>query len=514
MSNAEPKIEELVEVESLDEETAEFIAVLESFGSSDTIINAFLANQYTIDTLRIIERQEVEELIPQPFLAERTKFIHGLNEWRKQKNLPLLSGTGNPPAVSLPPAIPDLSRETCTAAYFLRSSAKGQAILNKYAESPFLTRTDKKSITQIVVDEFKDRFSKLTSSELEQRAIELSKLFPSEPKEVWYQSPWSTDGVGRRIKIRKQAKGRLYDRNINYKPIGVNNLQPPPSGSDAGQSAEEITDEQISEYQQTKKWIVHNQDEWEELKTKWKQTARLRIYELSKNTSKTAASILSEYSVFRNHQAYHLVQIDFQQRFPDKEKLLFDRWDQFLTGVLPILEAEVNDAEGKELLNHLRAQDITTDSQGFKTVLLLAHILPSPVLTFAQKRRWKPSIVESRDSVIIQVDNLAKLRTTLNKYFNSCREKGIDSTPFIVVHGSDPKHPEGFSVWNNVVAYKLPNLQKALDVCVKLFKTYDIPFPPQSSLIWNLLATFLYGFDAPPDQIHIAALCSSISSNN
>ena len=42
MSNAEPKIEELVEVESLDEETAEFITVLESFGSSDTIINAFL----------------------------------------------------------------------------------------------------------------------------------------------------------------------------------------------------------------------------------------------------------------------------------------------------------------------------------------------------------------------------------------------------------------------------------------------------------------------------------------
>lgn len=41
MSNAEEKIEEL-EVESLDEETAEFLRILESFGLSDAVINAFL----------------------------------------------------------------------------------------------------------------------------------------------------------------------------------------------------------------------------------------------------------------------------------------------------------------------------------------------------------------------------------------------------------------------------------------------------------------------------------------
>lgn len=42
-----------------------------------------LDNGYTVDLLKIIERKEVEELIPQPFLAERTKCIYGINEWRK-----------------------------------------------------------------------------------------------------------------------------------------------------------------------------------------------------------------------------------------------------------------------------------------------------------------------------------------------------------------------------------------------------------------------------------------------
>lgn len=102
--------------------------------------------------------------------------------------------------------------------------------------------------------------------------------------------------------------------------------------------------------------MVHNQDEWEELKDKWKQTSRCRIYELLKNSSRTTSSILSEYSVFRNHQAYQLVQIDFHQRYPEKEKLLFDRWEQFNSGLCPILEVEISDAEGKTLLNQLKTQ--------------------------------------------------------------------------------------------------------------------------------------------------------------
>lgn len=83
------------------------------------------------------------------------------------------------------------------------------------------------------------------------------------------------------------------------------------------------------------------------------------MFEISKKSSKTTASILSEYSVFRNHQAYQLVQIDFQQRYPEKEKLLFDRWDQFVSGLLPIFEVEVIDAQERYLLNQLRTEKIT-----------------------------------------------------------------------------------------------------------------------------------------------------------
>lgn len=56
--------------------------------------------------------------------------------------------------------------------------------MQKCQEQNFLTRADKKAITHLVVDDFKDRFGKLTPAELQDRASELGRLFPGEP-EVW-----------------------------------------------------------------------------------------------------------------------------------------------------------------------------------------------------------------------------------------------------------------------------------------------------------------------------------------
>lgn len=94
-------------------------------------------------------------------------------------------------AISLPctsasqqPSQQDFSRAECTATYLLKTSARGKAILAKYqgSQNKRLTRCEKRIITQIVVDEFKDRFSKLTADELQARAVELRFLFPNEPQ--------------------------------------------------------------------------------------------------------------------------------------------------------------------------------------------------------------------------------------------------------------------------------------------------------------------------------------------
>ncbi|XP_062709589.1 uncharacterized protein LOC109398652 isoform X3 [Aedes albopictus] len=475
-----------------------------------------LDNGYTVDLLKIIE------LIPQPFLAERTKCIYGINEWRKGLNLPPLSIDSSAESASAstppppPPAVADVTRGNCTATYLLQTSAKGRAIIEKYKTAKYLTRFDKRVITQIVVDGFKDRFSKLTSSELQNRAVELHSLFPSEPQETWYQPTWTTDNAGRKVRLRKLPKGTLRDRNINYKEerlavqdasqVGAIDTERPGSSND-------LTQADSTEYQCTKKWITHNQDDWEEVKIKWKQTTKIRLIELFGEEKRNTASILSEYPVLRHHQAYQLIQIDFQQRFPEKEKLLFDRWETFVGKVLPVLEAEVTDTAGKALLSCLKDDDISDDGRGLITIWLLHHIMPSPILRTPGKPRWKPSFVESRESVAILVKDLSELQTTLAKILKTTRERGVELAPFIVAHGEDPKNPSAFSVWNNVTSYKLPSFQKALDVCLKIYKSYGIAFPRQSLSVWHLLANLMFDFEVPREQINVVALCSSLRTS-
>lgn len=71
-------------------------------------------------------------------------------------------------------------REDCTATFLLKNSIKGKQILKTYSETKILSKLDKKLVTHIVIDEFKDRFGKLTHEELRVRAAELRDIFPSE----------------------------------------------------------------------------------------------------------------------------------------------------------------------------------------------------------------------------------------------------------------------------------------------------------------------------------------------
>lgn len=102
MDSSEEVVIEELEVETLGVDELEVLKLLKSFELCDAVVCAFIgkkidiictmkilifviipANRYTVDILKFIERKEVEELIQQPFLAERTKCIHGINAWRK-----------------------------------------------------------------------------------------------------------------------------------------------------------------------------------------------------------------------------------------------------------------------------------------------------------------------------------------------------------------------------------------------------------------------------------------------
>lgn len=74
-----------------------------------------------------------------------------------------------------------------SAKFLINKSAKGKQILETYKLSRILTKSQKRMITHIVIDEFKDVFGKLTHIELLSRADELGDLFPTESKVIKFR---------------------------------------------------------------------------------------------------------------------------------------------------------------------------------------------------------------------------------------------------------------------------------------------------------------------------------------
>nr|XP_029709844.1 uncharacterized protein LOC109622513 [Aedes albopictus] len=217
----EEEEEEEVLYEELDADSVDTVNLLSSFGLADSIISNFLENGYTVDLLKEVERQEIEELIGHPFLAERTKFISGLNKWREGQGLPPVSTPSGGSAGCTEGRLENINRQDCTAKLLINASPKGRAVIQSYKDTNVLTRSQKRIITHIVVDEFKDRFGKLTRHELVLRAAELRQLFPTESEYTWYQPAVEFQG-SKKIKLGKLAKGCLHDSEVGVLHLRFN----------------------------------------------------------------------------------------------------------------------------------------------------------------------------------------------------------------------------------------------------------------------------------------------------
>lgn len=176
-----------------------------------------------------------------------------------------------------------------------------------------------------------------------------------------------------------------------------------------------ITKEEEEEYGKLKQWFTHNQDEWEELRAKWKATSHIRRLEFSKQQNLSCTSIIELYPTLKNHLGYQLIQADFKHQFPEKAACLFDRWDTFCCGIVKVFQLEISDPEGKALLKTLEDSNISVDAKNVTIIALLCHLLACkhPIGKTKKSGAWKPSIAETKDTVCVVVADFAELQDEL-----------------------------------------------------------------------------------------------------
>lgn len=135
-----------------------------------------------------------------------------------------------------------------------------------------------------------------------------------------------------------------------------------------------------------------------------------------------------------------------------------------------------------------------TDCRDAIFSILLPYILPCSVLTLSDKSKWKPSYIESRNSFVFWVKNITDLQSQVDAHHEIRLKRGLPRCPLVVVVGPELTKLNFFIVSFGDSYYQLPTFLKALDVCYKLFKTYQLEFPTEGAGSWNLVGHVIYGF--------------------
>ncbi|XP_063391922.1 uncharacterized protein LOC134677386 isoform X3 [Cydia fagiglandana] len=327
------------------------------------------------------------------------------------------------------------------------------------------------------------------------------------PRETYY-----IPGLKYNNKYRP-AKGKLIDRYNNQRRLlkreGV-------LGRKRKLQIENIDQEHsadIEEDEETVIWLQYNKEPFQEVKDKWLQTRKYRIQTDYKNSTKNLQDILKKYPLLKQSFGFQLIELDFEYSHPKRGISLFVKFPEFLE--------KANAAFiGVKVFQDLKILFNNTTQEDTKTFIALSLLCGKLVPTVGrsdnrrndknekrsskdladQKKYNKPTILESRDSLILHVKTQSDIQNCLATRRDIHLKKGLTCQPVVICVGPDVENITEFYVNFDDVTYQLESLLKAVDICFKTFHVFDIKYPRESIQPWMFIQRYFYEIHTPQDH--------------
>lgn len=106
--------------------------------------------------------------------------------------------------------------------------------------------------------------------------------------------------------------------------------------------------------------------------------------------------------IYRYTCSYFQIELDFENIYPGKDKILSLKWDKYTSKIFNIFKESVKDQHCKDFLK-LIVGDTPTETIDFVSIYLLPAIL-QPTIIHSVNKKWKPSILESQQTLILHVE--------------------------------------------------------------------------------------------------------------
>ncbi|XP_029347718.1 uncharacterized protein LOC107883421 [Acyrthosiphon pisum] len=265
-----------------------------------------------------------------------------------------------------------------------------------------------------------------------------------------------------------------------------------------------------------KRWLQYNVEPLEEVLMKWQETALIRRQFLI-HPDTQINNILEDWPLYKQSFGHTLINIDFESIYPGAGDLFYKKWSQLAPKIITLMTTKVKDGNSKELLKQITENpDTELDSRNVVIFALLSSmIIPTSKSVEIDKvtkikRITKTSIADARKSFMRLVSTTNDLYVQIQSEIENCYSMKTTLQPLICIIGDDYLTAKQFFVYYFNTYYKLPNIVKAVDVCLKIFHVFNLKYPMESELVWTFIQKCLYGIDTEND-VKSSSVLSAIS---
>ncbi|XP_063370220.1 uncharacterized protein LOC134658468 [Cydia amplana] len=209
----------------------------------------------------------------------------------------------------------------------------------------------------------------------------------------------------------------------------------------------------------------------------------------------------------------YIIELDFQYSHHKRDISLFVKFPEFLEKANAAFIGVKVFQDLKILFNNTTKEDTKTFIALF---LLCGKLVPtvgrsdnrrkhkdekrSSKDSAEQKKYNKPTILESRDRLILHVKTQSDIQNCLATRRDIHLKKGLTCQPVVICIEPDVENITEFYVYFDDVTYQPESLLKAVDICFKTFHVFDIKYPRESIQPWMFIQWYFYEIHTPQDH--------------
>ncbi|KAK3916197.1 Transcription factor YY2 [Frankliniella fusca] len=367
----------------------------------------------------------------------------------------------------------------------LERTVDGKVVLSYYRTSNDLSDCMRNTLADVILNEhLKEDYDRKLSFDSELYFAEkICELFPTENKEVWVSStPGARQNSCGRAKLltRYYQKRRFLRKGKLLKKDVQDNQDTSNLSSDDDDPNEERNDDVL--------WLKNNRQPWSKVEALWKSTSSYRMRRLkAKNTS--TDSYMNAYPALRDPSGYLLLEMDFDEQYPNSRVNLYAEW--------PKLSAFIESKLNKRELDLIQSC-LTPDGRKIQTIWCLPHLFN--VTTCAKRGRtkqWRPSRLEVAEALLLHVKCVGDIEPTLIRRLQEKYEPyQMSLFPQAIVVGADVDSIGQSYIRLNNCLYQVDNPQKAIDITFKIFHTLDVKYHAEAEREWLFLERAVYEVNA------------------